>query len=282
MDIYTFASGGIINLNKAEITAADGSKHSLGHKENELLKLLLVSSPDVVDKNTMTERVWQRPVISESAISVAIAKLRKLLRLISESDIEIITAKGIGYRVTLAADVQTTSSLTVSPETVNVTPTPRTSSRDDLLTSEEKACLQEVQASSDDFDEEYDDEDRSGFFYKTHCLIGVLLIFSVAFWSYFSWMYDFTQCRRVFIEAQSTNIEEQSTNIEEKSANVEEKSTKAEASDSYQVCWSEISERAAFSLLNTVDTRNVEVVLIDKNKNMKVYTKDGEMINHDQ
>ena len=262
MDIYSFASGGIINLHKAEIKAADGSKHSLGHKENELLRLLLTASPDVVDKNTITETVWQRPVISESAISVAIAKLRKLLRNISKDEIEIITAKGVGYRLTLAPDVQVkafddkpasgpssvqaplrSSGQSVSPET--------------LLTDEEKDCLQDVNT----FEDEDYIEQKFGSLYWKHCLILVILAVSLSAFSYLSWVYGFTKCREL--------------------VNGEAIVTSGNIHQVRHLCWSEIAERDALRIIRSVDVTEASVVLIDKDEALKLYTQDGELINND-
>lgn len=272
MDIYSFTSGGIINLHKAEITAADGSKHALGHKENELLRLLLRSSPEVVNKHTIVEEVWKRPSVSESAVSVAIAKLRKQLRTISESDVEIITAKGLGYRIVLSADVLVSTfdqaipskeNSLIEDHTVEISSegNPASAARsvqEELLTDEEKSCLREMQSYAEESDEDaFDLEPEStGTSHKKLWLTVALCSLFIALSGYLSWAYQFTECKTLALQGESSN--------------------------GVHVCWSEMLEKDAMALVESeVLTRildDVEVVLIDKNKDIKLYSAEGERV----
>ncbi|MFC3149755.1 transcriptional regulator [Litoribrevibacter euphylliae] len=280
MDIFSFASGGSINLIKAEITAADGSKHTLGHKENELLRLLLNKAPDVVDKNTITEQVWQRPVISESAISVTIAKLRKLLKLVSETDIEIITAKGVGYRLALAPEVSAVSiGEASSNDSAEVNSERGISSKEELLSPEERTALQELQnPAEDELDwekvdqaSEFDQRASSRQHYLKIGLLVFLICLSLGAALYLNWAYHFTQCR---------------------SLSEEEQKELGLAVSVDQMCWSEISERKALkqlsllkegslkesSLKTSLSKKSAWLVLIDKEGRVKAYSEDGEII----
>lgn len=277
MDIFSFASGGSINLIKAEITAADGSKHTLGHKENELLRLLLNKAPDVVDKNTITEQVWQRPVISESAISVTIAKLRKLLKSVSETDIEIITAKGVGYRLALAPEV---SAVSIGEASLNdSSEVDSESSKEELLSQEERTALQELQnPAEDELDwekvdqaSEFDQRASSRQHYIKLGLLVILICLSLGSSLYLNWAYHFTQCR---------NLSEEERKELGLTVSVD------------QMCWSEISERKALkqlsllkehslkesSLKTSLSKRSAWLVLIDKEGRVKAYSEDGEII----
>ncbi|GLQ29532.1 winged helix-turn-helix domain-containing protein [Litoribrevibacter albus] len=262
MDILLFASGGSINLIKAEIIAADGRKHSLGHKENELLRLLVNNAPDVVDKNTITEQVWQRPVISESAISVTIAKLRKLLKRISESDIEIITAKGIGYRLVVSPEALVPSDLDAPAPESSETDTSELSheladvsyAKQDLLSADEKSALQEIQSPSDDaLDwEKVDQKTR----HWLPILAGILSVMSVIAWLSLNWVYDFTECRSL------TDAELKENQV---SVSID------------RFCRSEISERDALKALAQVK-KTAWLVLVDKNGGVRAYSEEGVML----
>ncbi len=269
MDIFTFTSGGVINLHKAEITAADGSKHALGHKENELLRLLLRHTPEVVNKHVIVEEVWQRPSVSESAVSVAIAKLRKLLRTISDSDVEIITAKGVGYRIALSADVVVGSSDQVRIASSSAPNEARSVqerliSETELLTEEEKSCLmEEMQSfSAQTADDDHTLPDSSLDVtptqraavrpsWLTPMFITTFFSLFVLISGYLYWAYQFTECKTI---------------------------TSDETSNQVQVCWSELSERVAMKQVLTQNLKGVGIVLVDKNKDIKLYSVTGERL----
>ena len=174
MTTYTFSNGTEIDITKAEIRSANGDVLALGHKESELLHLLLASSPEVVSKKAITEQVWQRPTISESAISVAIAKLRKQLSLANIAEIEIITAKGVGYRAKLHDAIQEASqpiTVTSSSKTPAETPNKDTAS-----------LVRNVQGNIN---------------HRKRIWMTVLLVFSLSIGYTLKWLYTFTECEHL-------------------------------------------------------------------------------------
>jgi len=243
MTTYSFSSGARIDLNKAELTSATNDVYSLGHKESELLKLLLARSPEVVSKNEITESIWQRPSISESAISVAIAKLRKQLNNAAIDEVEIITAKGVGYRATyrdiakndlqLPEPLTATTEITQDSEKISTSSQPKTTNAPSLDTS---LVVADKQADND----------------KKHLWSVALTIISLSFWLTIYWLYTFTECQRftVPMSGHTTNVE---------------------------ICWSESSPQLVSGLAGEVSSKETAIILVDKHNKVKHYNQQGEV-----
>ena len=267
MTTYIFSSGAQIDLTKAEMLSATGEVFSLGHKESELLKLLLVNSPEVVSKNIITEKVWQRPSISESAISVAIAKLRKQLNNAQITEVEIITAKGVGYRATCQALTQPTKPLDDitqrgGTENEHIKSADISSEPfDGKITNNPVKSVENVQLPTSTPIVKSEDSNSHSTLLSFIDNIGnkkiwaaTLVIFSLTILLTLNWLYTFTECHTSFIPAEGSNHARY-----------------------VQICWSENSQQAVLDQFENSFKSETAVVLVDKENRIKQYNKQGEV-----
>lgn len=76
---------------------SDGKKLNLTVKEYSLLKLLIVNAPNVVLREDVFNAVWGDNFLGETrTLDIHISSLRKA---ISEGEAEIVTVRGVGYRL---------------------------------------------------------------------------------------------------------------------------------------------------------------------------------------
>ncbi|MCB0686038.1 MAG: response regulator transcription factor [Saprospiraceae bacterium] len=69
----------------------------LSHRENELLKLLVLHKKDAIERSKILQEIWGDDHFFNSRnLDVYITRLRNYLK--SDPDVQIITLKGIGYR----------------------------------------------------------------------------------------------------------------------------------------------------------------------------------------
>lgn len=78
----------------------NGAIVSLGMKELELIKLLILNRSETVTKEAISEILWPFEAICESAIKNLVLRIRKKLY----NDI-IVSVRGIGYRLNIVIDV---------------------------------------------------------------------------------------------------------------------------------------------------------------------------------
>lgn len=77
---------------------SEGRVVSLSYKESQILELLLQKKDEVVDRRLIISKVWHddSETFTSRTLDVYISKLRKIL---TETPVEIITLKGVGYRL---------------------------------------------------------------------------------------------------------------------------------------------------------------------------------------
>lgn len=80
-----------------------GEPVALERKPKQVLLCLLEQAPNAVSKDTLIEQAWPGRVISDSALTSCVARLRNALK--HAQDVEIKTEHGLGYRL-LASTVQ--------------------------------------------------------------------------------------------------------------------------------------------------------------------------------
>jgi DNA-binding winged helix-turn-helix (wHTH) protein len=96
---FTFDSG-------RQQLLVDGRQVALSPKGVEVLQVLLEHRPDVVDKQTIAERVWRETHVSDASLTVVVAEIRRALGDSPESPRFIRTAHRRGYA--FIADVEDT------------------------------------------------------------------------------------------------------------------------------------------------------------------------------
>ena len=91
---------GNITLNHADYTLRGPKKQiSLGKKEYDIMRILLVNREQVVSKETLLLKVWGNDADAvENNVEVYISFLRKKLEFL-KADICIVTARRLGYRI---------------------------------------------------------------------------------------------------------------------------------------------------------------------------------------
>ena len=91
--------GRTIDLGALTITTSDGEKAFLQVRDGRVLKLLISSAPNVVDRSEILDRVWGRDQFpTPRAVDNAIVRLRQALR--DEGGRFIRSVRGVGYQWT--------------------------------------------------------------------------------------------------------------------------------------------------------------------------------------
>lgn len=76
----------------------DGYSRKLTHREAEILRLLCLNRNKVLERSTVLEKVWgDDNFFNARSMDVFITKLRKYLQ--SDTDVEILNVRGIGYKL---------------------------------------------------------------------------------------------------------------------------------------------------------------------------------------
>jgi two-component system phosphate regulon response regulator PhoB len=91
------AAGRVIDLRALSVSAPNGDRTFLQVRDGGVLRLLIASAPDVVDRNVILDRVWgrdQNP--TPRAVDNAIVRLRQALA--DEDNSLIRSVRGIGYQ----------------------------------------------------------------------------------------------------------------------------------------------------------------------------------------
>ena len=93
-------SYGNITLNQADYTLRGPEKQiSLGKKEYDIMRILMVNREQVVSKETLLLKVWGNDADAvENNVEVYISFLRKKLEVL-KADICIVTSRKLGYRI---------------------------------------------------------------------------------------------------------------------------------------------------------------------------------------
>jgi two-component system, OmpR family, alkaline phosphatase synthesis response regulator PhoP len=95
--------GNRIDFKTYEARAWDGSQHSLTHKEAMILRALADQSSNIVTREEILDRVWGYEVFpSTRTIDNFIVRLRKRFERNPEAPAHFHTARGVGYRFTVA------------------------------------------------------------------------------------------------------------------------------------------------------------------------------------
>jgi DNA-binding response OmpR family regulator len=80
-----------------QVLALDGDERKLSYRENELLKFLYENRDAIIDRRDILNLLWGSDSFFNSRnLDVYIAKLRSYLK--EDSELEILTIKGVGYR----------------------------------------------------------------------------------------------------------------------------------------------------------------------------------------
>ena len=88
----------VLDLRTGEIKAND-NKVAINGKELELLEILLINKNQIIDRETLTEKVWGYDTEAEyNNVEVYISFLRKKLKLLN-SNVNIKTVRGLGYKL---------------------------------------------------------------------------------------------------------------------------------------------------------------------------------------
>lgn len=91
------AQGREIDLRALSVTTADGERAFLQVRDGRVLRLLISSAPDVVDRSVILDRVWGRDQFpTPRAVDNAIVRLRQALR--DEDNSLIRSVRGVGYQ----------------------------------------------------------------------------------------------------------------------------------------------------------------------------------------
>jgi DNA-binding response OmpR family regulator len=86
-----------IDLRALSVTTADGERAFLQVRDGRVLRLLISSAPDVVDRSVILDRVWGRDQFpTPRAVDNAIVRLRQALR--DEDNSLIRSVRGVGYQ----------------------------------------------------------------------------------------------------------------------------------------------------------------------------------------
>ena len=103
-DINNFKFGDLIlDLRTGEIKTSN-NKIAINGKELELLEILLINKNQILDRETLTEKVWGYDNESEyNNVEVYISFLRKKLKLL-DSNVNIKTIRGLGYKLEVQND----------------------------------------------------------------------------------------------------------------------------------------------------------------------------------
>lgn len=96
-------NGGTLTIGKytfqvnRQVLANDNEERKLSYRESELLKLLYENRDSIIDRRDILNLLWGNDSFFNSRnLDVYITKLRSYLK--SDSSLEIITIKGVGYR----------------------------------------------------------------------------------------------------------------------------------------------------------------------------------------
>jgi len=91
------AQGREIDLRALSVTTAHGERAFLQVRDGRVLRLLISSAPDVVDRSVILDRVWGRDQFpTPRAVDNAIVRLRQALR--DEDNSLIRSVRGVGYQ----------------------------------------------------------------------------------------------------------------------------------------------------------------------------------------
>ena len=103
-DINNFEFGDLtLDLRTGEIKT-NNNKIAINGKELELLEILLINKNQIIDRETLTEKVWGYDNESEyNNVEVYISFLRKKLNLLN-SNVSIKTVRGLGYKLEVQND----------------------------------------------------------------------------------------------------------------------------------------------------------------------------------
>ena len=96
--------GALIHFARFEAETADGTKHSLTHKEAALLKLLVDRRGAVVSRDEILNHVWSENEFPTSrTVDNFIMRLRRLVELDADNPTTIKSVRDVGYQLAAAA-----------------------------------------------------------------------------------------------------------------------------------------------------------------------------------
>lgn len=100
----TLSAGTIVLYTDQWLVSVEGTKVDLTYIEYLLLKALILARGRVASRDVLLERVWSygnASLLETRTVDVHIGRLRKKL---GEAGDQIITVRGVGYRMNLAAE----------------------------------------------------------------------------------------------------------------------------------------------------------------------------------